>query len=306
MAARLFFIGLWNFADDNGVLEHKPKQIKARVFPGDEIDVKPLIAELVDSGLVLSYAIDDQAYLCCKNLGKHQYIDSPRKSNLPPPHESEIIRNHKKSKEILSGREGKGKERKRKGREKEGTPPPASDEAAMQPVFSCDSFEVSQEHLDTLAKRHPEFPESYLLAEFFPRMADWCLDHRNDPAHRKKFDEAGRLREPRRCLSNWLKREDSGKADPYRRPQAPAPFPPDPPGMQTVYDPACPICRGGGRDRDGPCRCGRMEEIVDPDPECPKCRGRGWTDQGICTCLKPRGAYGKQQNSAATAPAGSA
>ena len=33
--ARLFFIGLWNFADDNGVLEADPLQLKAWIFPVD-------------------------------------------------------------------------------------------------------------------------------------------------------------------------------------------------------------------------------------------------------------------------------
>jgi len=32
---RLLFIGMWNFADDAGVLKYSPKQIKARIFPAD-------------------------------------------------------------------------------------------------------------------------------------------------------------------------------------------------------------------------------------------------------------------------------
>jgi len=31
--ARLLFIGLWNFCDDWGRMEYKPKSIKLRIFP---------------------------------------------------------------------------------------------------------------------------------------------------------------------------------------------------------------------------------------------------------------------------------
>lgn len=44
--ARLLFIGLWNFACDNGHVDDKPKQIKMRIFPADDIDVGPLLDEL--------------------------------------------------------------------------------------------------------------------------------------------------------------------------------------------------------------------------------------------------------------------
>lgn len=44
--ARLLFIGLWNFACDNGHLADKPKQLRMRIFPADEIDVDTLLDEL--------------------------------------------------------------------------------------------------------------------------------------------------------------------------------------------------------------------------------------------------------------------
>lgn len=41
--ARLLFIGLWNFACDNGHLQDKPKQIKMRIFPGDDVNATELL-----------------------------------------------------------------------------------------------------------------------------------------------------------------------------------------------------------------------------------------------------------------------
>lgn len=51
--ARLLFIGLWNYACDNGHIDDKPKQIKMRILPVDDIDVEPLLAELVDRGRII-------------------------------------------------------------------------------------------------------------------------------------------------------------------------------------------------------------------------------------------------------------
>lgn len=45
--ARLLFIGMWNFACDNGHLADKPRQIKMRVLPADDVDVDSLLEELV-------------------------------------------------------------------------------------------------------------------------------------------------------------------------------------------------------------------------------------------------------------------
>ena len=113
--ARLFYIGLWNFADDNGVLDHDLIAIKARIFPNDQVPVDKLLAELVKIKKVIVYKIKGKQYICVKNLKNHQIIDRPRHSNLPPP-----SRNQLKSIEISSGREGKGREgkgRERKGKE---------------------------------------------------------------------------------------------------------------------------------------------------------------------------------------------
>jgi hypothetical protein len=179
--------------------------------------------------------------------------------------------------------------------------PPAG--GSSLPAYSCVHFAITQEHFAAILKDFPAFPEEYLLIEFLPRMRDWCADHRGDPKHKKKFDAGGRLKNPRSCFRTWLKTEDQGKADPYRRPKPAAPLPAEPPGMQSVFDPHCPACRGSGRYRDGPCTCGKLEPIVDPDTKCPKCGGRGITKDGPCECLKPRKIYETAGKAAARAAA---
>lgn len=50
--ARLLFIGLWNFACDNGHLEDKPRQIKMRIMPADDVDMGALLDELERHGRI--------------------------------------------------------------------------------------------------------------------------------------------------------------------------------------------------------------------------------------------------------------
>jgi hypothetical protein len=40
--ARLLFVGLWNFCDDNGVHPASYIRIKAEVFPADNLDVNEI------------------------------------------------------------------------------------------------------------------------------------------------------------------------------------------------------------------------------------------------------------------------
>lgn len=53
IAARLLFIGMWNLACDNGHIDDKPKQIKMRVMPADDVNVAELLDELVENGRIV-------------------------------------------------------------------------------------------------------------------------------------------------------------------------------------------------------------------------------------------------------------
>lgn len=83
MAARLLYIGVWCEADREGRMEWKPRSLKRRYLPDDNIDIDALCSELVDAGLVVLYG-DSLAYI--PTFGKHQHIN-PREaaSNLPDP-----------------------------------------------------------------------------------------------------------------------------------------------------------------------------------------------------------------------------
>ncbi len=84
-AARLLAIGLRNEADDLGVFEWKPTMLKMRLFPADDVDVIPLLAELEATDQVLRYEVDGRQYGIIRNFGKFQKPRSPKYVHPPPP-----------------------------------------------------------------------------------------------------------------------------------------------------------------------------------------------------------------------------
>ncbi len=83
--ARLLFIGLWNFADDDGRMVYSPKRIKMQVLPADDVDCSGLLEEIRRASLVNIYAVDGVEYLQIGGFSKHQKIDKRSASRLPPP-----------------------------------------------------------------------------------------------------------------------------------------------------------------------------------------------------------------------------
>ena len=86
--ARLTFIGLWNFCDDNGVHPAKPKTLKAEIYPMDDFsagDVAGWIAELVSADLLAEFQSGGNAYWHVTGWSKHQKIDRPSYKHPAPP-----------------------------------------------------------------------------------------------------------------------------------------------------------------------------------------------------------------------------
>lgn len=75
--ARLLLIGLGTQADDKGVFPWKPRTIKMRLFPADNLDLEALLVELEQEGLIQRYEIDDKEWACIRNFRKHQRPKSP-------------------------------------------------------------------------------------------------------------------------------------------------------------------------------------------------------------------------------------
>jgi hypothetical protein len=81
--ARLFYIGMWNFADcDSGHLEDDPAALKRLILPDDDVDADALVKELLDAGRVARIqTLGGRRYLHVIRLSNHQKVDirwSPR------------------------------------------------------------------------------------------------------------------------------------------------------------------------------------------------------------------------------------
>jgi hypothetical protein len=89
--ARLLFIATFNMADDEGILRWTPAYIKAQAFMYDDDlsigDVGKLMQCLADAGLIFPYIAGAarQQMAVVVNFRKHQRINRPQKSKLPPP-----------------------------------------------------------------------------------------------------------------------------------------------------------------------------------------------------------------------------
>jgi hypothetical protein len=86
--ARLLFMGLISQADDEGRLNGHPALIKSLIFPYDYsinlVEVEKWLEELYDRKMIHRYTIDHQSYIAVNNFKKHQTINKPVPSKLPP------------------------------------------------------------------------------------------------------------------------------------------------------------------------------------------------------------------------------
>jgi len=123
--ARLLFIGIWNFADDGGVIPASVKSLKMQIFPGDDFsasEIQSWINELINAGLIIEYQVDAKSYWAVSGW-HHQKIDRPSVL-YPPPDLTKFVERSTNDRRTLDGRhppEGRGKEGKgkeRKGEEK--------------------------------------------------------------------------------------------------------------------------------------------------------------------------------------------
>ncbi|UXZ62322.1 hypothetical protein NUJ28_06285 [Burkholderia multivorans] len=139
--ARLFFIGSWNFADDNGNLQRSAKKLKMQIFPADSIDCEPIIQSLIAHGMLSEYEVNGEKYLHIKGFRKHQVINRPSKTGLPRPETDSTPTSLTES----SLTEGKGKEGKGK------------DKTDSTVVVTADSHGIARDDDDSSPRNNAEW-----------------------------------------------------------------------------------------------------------------------------------------------------
>ena len=88
--ARLLFIGLWNHADDYGVVKGNPTWLKNHIFPYEDSlstqAFKKWLTELEVGAWILPFGENGEKFYYIRNFTKHQTINRPSKQrNAIPP-----------------------------------------------------------------------------------------------------------------------------------------------------------------------------------------------------------------------------
>lgn len=87
--ARLFYKGLWNFADEHGRISADPYYLKGQIFPYESEGpdwIEGLVGQLEAAGKVVRYSDGEDPYLFLRTLHRHQRLEPDKvPSRLPAP-----------------------------------------------------------------------------------------------------------------------------------------------------------------------------------------------------------------------------
>lgn len=86
--ARLLYIGMWNFADDCGVIIGDLIWLKSKVFPYDQIQVQQFekwIKELEINGFICQFSYQGEDFIYLPTFSRHQVINKPNFEDLNIP-----------------------------------------------------------------------------------------------------------------------------------------------------------------------------------------------------------------------------
>lgn len=260
---RILFAGLWCMADKKGRLEDRPRRMKAEIFPYDEKlpSIEKILVQLSLKAFILRYSVNGEKFIQINKFKDHQHPhNTERESTIPEPLingdltvDPQLPNGGNRADSLIHGFTDSLNHDLSIPEKDFATPAPGNGDVRPQPpAFSCECFEIVPKYLEELAAKFPLLPSEYLIKEFFPRMRDWCLDNRKNPKHVKKFDARGRLKSPRGCFSNWLKKEDPERAVGYIPTSPPTDIPPEDTDGILVPLSGCPECGGKGIARASP------------------------------------------------------
>lgn len=118
--AKLLFIGLLNFVDDEGYIEDSVRRIKMMIFPGNDYDVEGALRSLLESSRIIRKDSDQGPVLWLVHFQDHQKVSHPTptkftgirdpSSGSTPEDSGKLPKDPEPS--ALKGKEGKGKEGK--------------------------------------------------------------------------------------------------------------------------------------------------------------------------------------------------
>ncbi len=128
LAARLTWIGLWTYVDDEGRGKAHPALVKAAVWPLDDDvtaeSVMDILAELEEAGRIQRYTVDATEYLVITKWSDHQRINRATTSTFPPPPGMSTHGALSEPSVSTHARKGRGREVEREGEARYARPAP--------------------------------------------------------------------------------------------------------------------------------------------------------------------------------------
>jgi hypothetical protein len=95
---RLFYIGLWNLADDQGVFRANSSILKSRIFPYDEnlrvSEISKWLDALVKAQMIIPISYKNESYYIIRTFRDHQKFDPRYPNNLIPKEIADNILNN--------------------------------------------------------------------------------------------------------------------------------------------------------------------------------------------------------------------
>lgn len=148
--ARLFFIGLWCEADREGRLKWKPKTLKFRYLPADNVDVDQLASELEENDMIKVYSVSDVDYCEVTGFTSHQVVNNRERASELPSRLCDASTT-RQPRVKAEGKERKGKE----GKGKEGSENHMSAKADSDQVIDSEAevIDLGYDHEEPKAKQ---------------------------------------------------------------------------------------------------------------------------------------------------------
>lgn len=159
--ARLCFVEMWTIADDSGRLRGNSRMLASLLFPYDD-DAPGLIdgwmSELEGEGCIIRYQVDGAHFVEISNWLKHQKIDKPSASKIPPFGEASRIVAKPREPSSLEGI-GKEEDRKEESFSSDKSSEKAADAASDKPLFDFGKSVLGRNsggQIQRLRKKYPD------------------------------------------------------------------------------------------------------------------------------------------------------
>lgn len=180
--ARLLFISLFTLADDAGRLRGSSRMLASLLYPYDD-DAPGLIdtwmVELEGEACVRRYKCEGDTFLEICNWLKHQKIDKPSPSKLPPfAEDSRIVANVREESPLDQGSRIKDQGRDHDHSSASGSDEPPAAGVVELPIVDGTNYAVSKRLYETYISAYPALDVN---AEIISMKA-WLL---SNPANRK-------------------------------------------------------------------------------------------------------------------------